>query len=602
MKRLISWDLETFLIGKMYPAPYFFQNIAPIPVCLSYRERGYKAVLVKDPTTMRELVRYWLEEDKVIMVGQNIAFDLFVAVQHLDIPIELVFAKYNKGLVRDTMIRELLLALATGEAVRNPGKRYSLADLVKKYLKKDISASKGEDAWRLRYSELHTVPLEDWPEEAVEYPLDDARHTLKVLLHQQKQARYFKDNELKQTRAGFDLHLISARSPRVHGPSIEAFIANHSEQVKIAQAPFIAKGVLKPNPNRYTRFDKGDPRRAGYSMDTKKLKRLVQADYTSQGRVVPGTPKGDISLAGDTLKGCITPVLKRYGEAATDIKMMDAFAPMLVQASESEMQTVSPRYGVILKTGRTSCSGPNMQQLPKAPGARECFIPPEGKIFVAIDFSSMEMFCLAQNVWLLYGSRKMLDVLNDNKDPHIMIAANTMGIDYAEAIGRYHAKDELVAKYRQFGKIQNFGYAGGMGAKTTLGNMDVATLQLLKELYPGQDLKAVVAESIKQWKQQWELGQMFNKAGRLTQGGKRPTYTCPITGRIKALNTYCQYCNMHFQPSGADALKEALRIIQESSWSENGLLNKYGVELQIEIHDEVVLAGPVEGLQELRLF
>jgi len=340
----------------------------------------------------------------------------------------------------------------------------------------------------MRYAELHGVPLKDWPQEAIDYPLADARHTLQVFAHQQKAKHLFQSNELPQTRAAWDLHLISLHSPRVDPEQVDIFEAGHKEQVEIAQAPFIKKGLLKWNKNRNAKhYAKDDPRRGGWSMDTKLLKKAVQADYTRQGLVVPGTPGGDISTSGDTLKGCSNKILQAYGEAATDIKMVDAFVPMLKRACENEGRRVSPRYTVILKTGRTSCSGPNLQQMPKAPGSRECFLPEDGQVFVSIDFNSMEMYCLGQTVSQLYGTTKLLDTLNSGLDPHLIVCEDISGMTYEQLDAGKKAEDETVKNYRALGKIMNFGFGGGMGAGTCYGNMEPYERATLAVLYPDQN-------------------------------------------------------------------------------------------------------------------
>lgn len=521
-KSLVSFDKETYLIGTDYPEPIGYQGLAPRPVCLAYLYSSQKALhahLASDYDHMSELMHTWLKDDNMTMLGQNVPFDMAVAVKHLGVPIDLVFEKYDKGLVKDTQIRETLLALATGEAVKNPAKRYNLAAMVDKYLGKDISESKGADAWRLRYSELDGVPLQDWPVEASEYPKDDVRHTLKVFAHQHKHKLFFQTNEKAQTAAAWDLHLISMNSPRVDPPMIDVFESNHDVQAAEAKAPLIEKGIMKPNPNRYKDFPKGDPRRAGHSMNKKLLQKVVQADYTRQGRVVPATEKGDISLAGDTLKGCRSKELREYGEAAGDIKMMDAFVPMLRRAAASHERRVTPRYGVILKTGRTSASSPNLQQQPKASGARECFIPEEGHVFVSIDFSSMEMYCLAQSAKMLYGTTKLLEVLNSGKDPHLMAVEGISGMGYAEMDAKKQAGDKMVGKYRALAKIMNFGFGGGMGGKTATSNLAEYERDTIRDLFPGEKIVSVMDRLSKQWKYTWELMPMFEKAGRLCRGG-----------------------------------------------------------------------------------
>lgn len=873
-KKIISWDLETHLINETYPAPIGHQGPAPIPVVMAYKEGKQSAQLTQDD--MGTFVYDWLEDDDIVLLGQNLPFDFGCVIEHLNVPIELVFEKYNKGLVRDTMIREQLLALATGEAVRDPGKRYDLGSMVKKYLKKDISESKSEDAWRLRYSELYDVPLDEWPQEAIDYPLDDVTHTLKVFAAQHKQRELFQSNELAQTRAAFDLHLITLNSPRVDPKQVEAFKEAHIHQVEAARAPLIKAGVMKWNKDRYKKFDKDDERRGGWSMDTKKLAKAITNDYARQGLEVPLTETGKVSAKAETLLKCQNKHLKTYGEAAADIKLMDGFLPGLEVAAESVTRRVSPRYTTILKTGRTSCcvkhdtsvltkelgnipisevkvglhvwthkerwrpvthtwihpeqemitlgttnsqkitctighrfatignqwitageleyeykqsmgeqpeertrrqtalqtkrstfksssdskpfeydraqcqsysqgtlhprgaedvergeivevqdrgtqsherqnrespsqsrwglrrwlrlfnkgqereatvctphsngrgirtervagefthspyqrrqegqpigqsglvhyswtpqntfstreglqgcylektdtsglhevyditveedcsyyaegvfnhnSKPNMQNPPQAPGVRECFLPEDGHVFVSIDFSSMEMYCLGQSVKDKFGSSELLDALNDDKDPHIMVCENISGQDYETLERLKGEKDEKTLNYRKLGKILNFGQGGGMGAETTVSNMSDKDLEILAELYPNEHPIPVMKSLGKIWRNQWNLTAFFEHAGRLCAGGKRPTYTCPITGRIKALNSYCQYCNMHFQPIAADAMKEALRLVTENCYTTGKLLNIHGVRLAVEIHDEFLMSGPEDSL------
>lgn len=53
---------------------------------------------------------------------------------------------------------------------------------------------------------------------------------------------------------------------------------------------------------------------------------------------------------------------------------------------------------------------------------------------------------------------------------------------------------------------------------------------------------------------------------------------------------------MHFQPIGADALKEALRLVTRACYSETGSLYQYGIKIAVEIHDELLLSGPPETM------
>jgi DNA polymerase family A len=47
------------------------------------------------------------------------------------------------------------------------------------------------------------------------------------------------------------------------------------------------------------------------------------------------------------------------------------------------------------RNGRTSCYGPNIQQIPRRAGFREAFVPSPGHVFLSIDYSFIELCTLA---------------------------------------------------------------------------------------------------------------------------------------------------------------------------------------------------------------
>ena len=59
-------------------------------------------------------------------------------------------------------------------------------------------------------------------------------------------------------------------------------------------------------------------------------------------------------------------------------------------------ERVHPRYNILVNTGRTSCSKPNFQQLPKFGGVREMFKAKEGHTFGIVDYNAIELSTLAQ--------------------------------------------------------------------------------------------------------------------------------------------------------------------------------------------------------------
>lgn len=141
-----------------------------------------------------------LDTPDAVIIGANIGpFDFPVMIKKyaslgLDIFPE-VFQAYEDGRVYDLQVAEALRAIGdgtlgrdprTGGELKNPetGKpgSYSLSMCVSLVLGREDA--KVNDEWKLRYRELDEKPVEQWPIEARDYPLDDAHNTLECALAQ----------------------------------------------------------------------------------------------------------------------------------------------------------------------------------------------------------------------------------------------------------------------------------------------------------------------------------------------------------------------------------------------------------------------------------
>jgi len=113
-----------------------------------------------------------------------------------------------------------------------------------------------------------------------------------------------------------------------------------------------------------------------------------------------------------------------------------------------------PRYTNIgARTGRTSSSKPNFQNIPKRrDGIRALFVPEKGKVFIEADYDYAELVALAQVYNKMYGSSKLGTAINSGIDPHIDTANRVFGKDPP-------------FNSRQAAKAINFGLPGGLGAR-----------------------------------------------------------------------------------------------------------------------------------------
>lgn len=140
-----------------------------------------------------------LDDPQKVITGANITFDLSVMALHaarkgIDIMPQIFRVLNDEERVYDILLAEALHAIAEGHLDDDPrtmgpirnsdGKvgRYSLYSCVGMVLGRDDA--KANDEWRVRYGELDSIPIEQWPQNARDYPIDDAKNTIECALAQ----------------------------------------------------------------------------------------------------------------------------------------------------------------------------------------------------------------------------------------------------------------------------------------------------------------------------------------------------------------------------------------------------------------------------------
>jgi hypothetical protein len=141
----------------------------------------------------------WTERllaERTPLVGHNVAaFDFCVIAADAyerhgpdvgDTVMRRIFDMLDAGLVEDTMLRERLIDLAEGTMGRDFSdvtkegkprrKSYGLKALAKRYLDVDLDKT----SWRTGYAALDGVPLDEWPQGARDYVIDDVNVARRV--------------------------------------------------------------------------------------------------------------------------------------------------------------------------------------------------------------------------------------------------------------------------------------------------------------------------------------------------------------------------------------------------------------------------------------
>ena len=234
-----------------------------------------------------------------------------------------------------------------------------------------------------------------------------------------------------------------------------------------------------------------------------------------------------------------------------------------------------------------NCSKPNLQNQPRKIGVRECFIPRPGFVYVACDYDAAELRALAQVCYTLFKKSAMREAVIEGRDLHLDLGATMLGIDYEEALSRKGETE--VKEARQFAKIANFGFPGGLGAE--------AFTKYANGF--GYDIDMSFAKQLrKAWFLRWpEMKPYFERAASVSSdlGSKRVVHL--FSKRVRGGVRFTQAANTLFQGLVADGAKAALFQVQDECWNDLGT-PLYGCRPVVFVHDEIIMEAPEDRAAE----
>lgn len=627
----ISFDTETWLIRP--------GRLAPPLVCISTTFREGQQLVSRLATRTEPELRGLFEEvlEKDPIYGVNVAYDMGVCLREWPDLFRKVFKAYDEDRVVDVSLNQQLADIAKGRA----NGRYGLAALEKRWLRQDRSdEKKGPDVWRLRYRELHNVPLELWPKEAIEYSLADASGTFRVGEAQWADGgtRKYLKNAPAQARAAFGLHLMMCWGVKTDPERIEALRKAAQEIYEKLDASLRELGLVKSDGTRnvaaaqrrmvdvckaasispkltkegYKRFRI----RLGEWKDAiKEGREFHPEDVFSEGELIKY-----VSVDEDACEESGDSVLVDYSKRTQLHNILNTHVPDLLRGVDEPIQ---PRYITMVASGRTACAKSraedgksksptngfqfqnpkrSLDYLPAGIGIRECFIARPGKLFADNDFGGLELCTGAQGCIKIVGYSMLGEALNAGRDPHLQFGGKLMGISYEEALSRKHEKE--VKYHRQLAKVANFGFPGGLGVRGLVGYARGYELKLTPE-----DCKKLRDDWFKEfpeWRDYFKwvrshINQVVVKDGEdemiLERGEIEQLYVNRIRGGV----SFTAACNTIFQGLGADGAKSALYEVQKRCYVRELGSVLYGARPVGFIHDEI-LAEVFEELAHEQAF
>lgn len=174
----------------------------------------------------------------------------------------------------------------------------------------------------------------------------------------------------------------------------------------------------------------------------------------------------------EILKKMDSPFVKKILEQRTLLKMVDAFIDALPKlASEKDGKIHSNFNQMGTKTGRFSCTEPNLQQIPsKNLEVRMMFCADPGKVLIGSDYSQQEPRCLTA----FSRDDKLLDAYRNGRDLYATLGSGVYKNDYWENMEHWEdGSDNLEGKERRKKMKQLYlGMTYGMGPKLLSENMN----------------------------------------------------------------------------------------------------------------------------------
>lgn len=524
---LLYLDIET---DNTYGAglDVFSSKVVTIQILLP----SGKIIILKDPKSL-DNVKPLLENN--LIIGHNLKFDSKFLKYHFGVTL------YN---VYDTYLAEIILS---GGLYAGKQGVTGLSDLVFKYCGQQMSK---QEQRGFRYG----VPLT--PEQK-QYAANDLKYLPEIFKKQQAKIKLLGlenviNIEMKALPAIVWLELSGIYVDRERLNELQKEIDTRRREAE--QSLYKMFGSSKINLNSTQQL-------------TKELNRL--------GIPVKNTKSEELAKFNH-------PIIKTLTEYKEAEKLLNTFVgklPTFINKKTGRIHADFFQLGA--KSGRLSCTKPNLQQQPSNtfPEWRTIFKAPPGNKIITADYSQIELRILAQ----VSQDKEYIQAYNKKEaDLHTLTASKIFKVPL----------EEVTKQQRSIAKTVNFGIAYGMWTSGLQKNLQSAGIEITEneakgiikgfyKAYPGvaKYLRDISTEGLKNL-------EVRNKAGRLIKFEKPEDEKAQE--RIKRESK-----NRPIQSLCADMIKIAMGNIFLK-------LEPKGVKFINTVHDELVFECAEDQVEEVR--
>lgn len=513
--------------------------------------RAWYVAVPQDFEQARRIVdqfRPILENDTILLVGQNLKYDLNVLVKY---GVEL------KAPMFDTMLAHYVI---------QPELRHNLDYLAEIYLKyqtisiEELIGAKGK-------KQKNMADLA--PQEVCDYACEDADVALRLkpLLEKEMQENgqeiLFRDTEMP-------LMPVLAKMER-HGVRLDTKALAESSRILNERLLRIEEEIYAHAGHPFTI---SSPRQVGEVLYGE-LKLVEKVKKTKSGQYSTDEATLDAMRSKHPIVGSI---LEYRGLRKLISTYVEALPQML---SPVDGNLHSSFNQSVTATGRLSSSNPNLQNIPvRGEDGREmrrAFVPDEGSVFLSADYSQIELRLMAH----LSGDENLIRDFVEGKDIHAATAARIFKKPLEEV-----DRDE-----RRKAKTANFGIIYGISAFGLAERMEVSRgeakslIENYFATYPR--VREYIDECVEKARQTGYIETLLG----------RRRYLADINSRNAVVRGYAERnaVNAPIQGTAADIIKIAMIRIDQRLVAE-GLRAK----MILQVHDELNFSVPREELDQVR--
>ncbi|WP_319778716.1 DNA polymerase I [Maridesulfovibrio sp.] len=323
--------------------------------------------------------------------------------------------------------------------------------------------------------------------------------------------------------------------------------------------------------------------RAGEPFNIRSSQQMATVLFDTLG-LKPGgkTPKGALSTANSVLEK-----LTGQHEIIADIleyrkmeKLRSTYLEPLPKLVNANGRIHTNFNQLATATGRLSSSGPNLQNIPirgdQGKRMRACFTAGKGLRLAAADYSQVELRVLAH----FSGDPALVSAFEHDEDIHSRTAALLFDRD----------PSEVTSDERRNAKTINFGLIYGMGPQKLSRELGIninEAKEFIAKYFEKLDVLKEFYDSVVEQGREKGYVTTFSGRRRLLPELHSTNQQILSQARRQAINTV-------IQGSAADIIKLAMIKV-----AENPEIKHLGGRLILQIHDELLVEGPEENIEEI---